>query len=84
MSNRKNTIEWLVEKYNYITWLRNRDEISSLTADKWSIRYFEQAKEMHKQELLELIKLTPQLTGVATVDEEIAKQEKYYNETFGK
>ena len=75
MSN-KSSIEWLVEKYNYITWLRNRDEISSLTADKWRIRYFEQAKEMHNQESLELIKLTPQLTGVAMVNEEIVKQEK--------
>jgi len=69
MSNKQSSIEWLVEKYNYITWLRNRDKISSLKADKWRIRYFEQAKEMHKQELLELIKLTPQLTGVARVDD---------------
>lgn len=45
----------------------------------------EQAKKMHKEQSLELIELTAQLTGVATVDSEIAKMEhidvynQYYN-----
>ena len=42
--------EWLAEKYNYITWMRNRDEISAGTADQWRREYLEQAKQMEKEQ----------------------------------
>lgn len=44
-------VEWLAEKYNYVTWLRNRDEISARLADKWRAHYLEIAKEMEKDEI---------------------------------
>ena len=44
-------VEWLAEKYNYITWLRNRDEISALKADEWRFKYLLQAKEMEKEQI---------------------------------
>lgn len=43
-------VEWLAEKYNYVTWLRNRDEIDAGTADKIRSEYLQQAKEFEKQE----------------------------------
>lgn len=39
-------VEFLAEKYNYITWMRNRDEISARTADEWRAKYLKEAKEM--------------------------------------
>jgi len=43
-------VEYLAEKYNYITWLRNRDEISAGMADEWRKHYLDQALQMQKQE----------------------------------
>lgn len=39
-------VEWLSEKYMYVTWLRNRDEISPEVADSLRSRYLEQAKQI--------------------------------------
>jgi hypothetical protein len=47
---KQTAVEWLAEKYNYITWMRNRDEISAGTADEWRAKYLEQAKEIEKQQ----------------------------------
>ena len=33
--SQKTVVEWLAEKYNYVTWMRNRDEISAGIADEW-------------------------------------------------
>lgn len=45
---KQTAVEWLAEKYNYVTWLRNRDEISPKTADEMRKRYLEQAKQIEK------------------------------------
>ena len=50
MAKETTAIEWLSEKYNYITWMRNRDEMSPETADKLRQDYLEQAKQMEKRE----------------------------------
>ena len=47
----KTAVEFLAERYNYITWMRNRDEISAGTADEWREKFFKEAKEMEKQQL---------------------------------
>lgn len=44
-------VEFLAEMYNYITWMRNRDEISAGTADKWRNQFLKQAKEMEQKQL---------------------------------
>lgn len=44
-------VEWLAEKYNYVTWLRNRDEISAEQGDRLRKLYLEEAKEMQKKQL---------------------------------
>lgn len=44
-------VEYLAERYNYITWLRNRDEISRATADEWREKFLKQAKEMEDKQL---------------------------------
>jgi len=50
----KTAVEWLAEKYNYVTWMSNRDEISAGMADEWRKHYLEQAKEMHNKQLREV------------------------------
>ena len=47
----KTAVEFLAERYNYITWMRNRDEISAGTADKWRAKFLKEAKEMEEQQL---------------------------------
>lgn len=73
-------VEWLAEKYNYVTWMRNRDEISAGLADEWRKHYLEQAKEMEKQQVI-----NAHLTGlIHPLEMEATKQaEQYYNDNFG-
>ena len=44
-------VDFLAERYNYITWMRNRDEISAGTADEWRAKFLKEAKEMEEQQL---------------------------------
>lgn len=44
-------VEFLAERYNYITWMRNRDEISAGTADQWRTKFLKEAKEMEEHQL---------------------------------
>lgn len=73
-------VEWLAEKYNYVTWMRNCDEISAGLADEWRKHYLEQAKEMEKQQVI-----NAHLTGlIHPLEMETTKQdEQYYNDNFG-
>jgi hypothetical protein len=51
MEKKQTAVEFLAEKYNYITWMRNRDEISAGMADEWRKHYLDQAKEMEKRQI---------------------------------
>jgi hypothetical protein len=44
-------VEYLAEKYNYITWMRNRDEISAGTADELRAKFLKEAKEMEREQM---------------------------------
>lgn len=63
MDMKQTAVEWLAEKYNYVTWMRNRDEISAGLADEWRKHYLDQAKEMEKAE-----KIKAQIEAVRAVD----------------
>jgi flagellar biosynthesis/type III secretory pathway protein FliH len=49
---KQTAVEFLSEKYMYVTWLRNRDEISASWADNLRAEYLEQAKEMEKEQII--------------------------------
>jgi hypothetical protein len=72
--------EWLAEKYNYITWMRNRDEISAGTADEWRAKYLEQANEMHKEQIKNAYVKGQSDCEIFTMESE---SEQYYNQTYG-
>jgi hypothetical protein len=75
----KTAVEWLAEKYNYVTWMRNRDEISAGLADEWRKHYLDQAKEMEKEKITKAWKAGDgQHDKVA---DKLAKQ--YYEKTYG-
>ena len=72
-------VEYLAEKYNYITWLRNRDEISAGTADEWRDKFLKQAKEIEKNAIIQAVN---DGKGMAIGSIENKSLEQYYNETF--
>ena len=43
-------VEYLAERYNYITWWLNKGEISAGTADELRAKYLKEAKEMEVQQ----------------------------------
>jgi catechol-2,3-dioxygenase len=76
---KQTAVEWLAEKYNYITWMRNRDEISAGTADEWRAKYLEQAKEMEKQQ----IENAYRIGSVNELTYGDNKAEQYYKQKYG-
>lgn len=50
------SIGWLANNYNLVTWLRNRDEISTWTADLLRKNFLEKAQRMHEKEMFEAFK----------------------------
>ena len=78
---KQTAIEFLSEKYMYVTWLRNRDEISASWADKLRAEYLEQAKEMYKEQMIEFANSFYDECGMQYGGLEKSAEE-YYNETF--
>jgi hypothetical protein len=76
-------VEFLSEKYMYVTWLRNRDEISASWADKLRAEYLEQANEMYKEQMIEFANSFYDECGMQYGGLEKSAEE-YYNETYGK
>lgn len=48
---KQTAVDFLSEKYMYVTWLRNRDEISAEQADKMRAQYLAEANEMFKEQM---------------------------------
>jgi hypothetical protein len=71
---KQTAVEFLSEKYMYITWLRNRDEISASWADKLRAQYLQEAKEMEKEQIKDAYRFPNTLVDMSS--------EQYYNETY--
>jgi hypothetical protein len=78
---KQTAVEFLSEKYMYVTWLRNRDEISASWADKLRAEYLEQAKEMYKERMIEFANSFYDECGMQYGGLE-KSAEQYYNETY--
>ena len=74
-------VEFLSEKYMYVTWLRNRDEISASWADKLRAEYLEQAKEMYKEQMIEFANSFYDECGMQYGGLEKSAEE-YYKQTY--
>jgi hypothetical protein len=75
---KQTAVDFLAEKYNYITWLRNRDEISAGTADEWRAKFFKEAKEMEKEQIINAV-YDGQRTDFYV---NYYDSEEYYNEKY--
>ena len=74
---KQTAVDYLSEKYNYITWLRNRDEISAGRADELRADAYVQAKEMEKQQIMDAY-----WDGGQDIPISPKTCKWYYNETF--
>jgi hypothetical protein len=84
---KQTAVEWLAEKYNYITWMRNRDEMSAGTADEWRAKYLEQAKEMFEEQIKDAIIISEKehiIQGnVYPPQFVVDKAKQYYKQKYG-
>lgn len=48
----QSVVEYLADRYNYLIWMRNRDEISAGTADEWRAKFLKEALELEKQQII--------------------------------
>ena len=73
--------DFLSEKYMYVTWLRNRDEISSEQADKMRTQYLAEAKDMERMQIKDAYS-----AGVWEIGcfNRKADAKKYYEKTYEK
>jgi hypothetical protein len=74
---KQTAVEWISLGYNYVLWLRIRDEISAEHADKIRAKVLAEAKEMEKEQIKEAY-----CNGGVNWDEGIDAL-TYYNETYG-
>jgi hypothetical protein len=73
---KQTAVEFLSEKYMYVTWLRNRDEISASWADKLRAQYLQEAKEMEREQIIDSY-----WNGYSNWDNQ-KKAEEYFKETY--
>jgi len=77
-------VEFLAERYNYITWMRNRDEISAGTADKWREQFFKEAIEKQK-DLFKAFYIAGVMNGMSSNKMDIDLDiEQSFNELYEK
>lgn len=82
MSKQQTAVEWLAEKYNYVTWMRNRDEISAGLADEWRKHYLEQALAMEEKQVVESWNDGNLLGRNGNVTLEYNTGKQYYDQTY--
>ncbi len=74
---KQTAIDYLNTRYMYVTWLRNRDEISAKQADDFRAMYLKLAKRMEKEQIVEAYILGEHQQGF------IDEAQQYYNENYG-
>jgi hypothetical protein len=77
--SKQTAVEWLHQKHEYINWLRNRDEITAAQADKMRADALTEAKEIHKEQIIEAMNVGFH-QGFAI---EYKSPEDYYKQTYG-
>jgi hypothetical protein len=74
---KQTAVDFISEKYNYVTWLRNRDEISAGKADEFIKIYLDEAKKMEKEQIIDAY-----LSGKWDVNFRSIDSNQFYQETY--
>lgn len=82
-SKKQTAVEWLAEKYNYLAWMRSNEDISASSAVEWLNNFFEQAKEMEREQIMESYDCGI-YDGGENVSHYNMNAEQYYTEVYGK
>jgi hypothetical protein len=72
-------VDFLSEKYMYVTWLRNRDEISAEQADNMRAQYLAEAKEIERKQIKDSYSAGVWEIGYFNGK---ADAKEYYNKTY--
>jgi hypothetical protein len=80
---KQTAVDYLHARYMYVTWLRNRDEISANKADDFRKMYFELAKRMEKEQIKEAYQDGSRDLEIQYSDVGEINSEQYYTETYG-
>jgi len=85
-SKKQTAVEWLAEKYNYLAWMRSNEDTSASLAVEWLNNFFDQAKEMEKQQIIDACQqgFYDGLDMAKTKKSKFKSAEQYYTETYGK
>ena len=75
---KQTAVEWLAEKYNYVTWMSKRDEISAGMADEWRKHYLEQAKQMEQEQIKDAYG-----DGLNAHRTDFCNRDEYFVKTYG-
>jgi len=76
---KQTAVDYLHERYMYVTWQRNIGLISEKQEDKYRVYYLAEAKEMEKEQMRECYE-----NVFFTDSGSELKFEEYYNETYEK
>jgi hypothetical protein len=80
---KQTAIDYLHTRYMYVTWLRNRDEISAKQADDFRVMYLKLAKRMEKEQIKEAYQDGSRDLEIQYSDVGEINSEQYYTETYG-
>jgi hypothetical protein len=79
---KQTAVDFIVTKFNYLTWLRRRGEISEVTEYEMQAKFFFEAKKMEKEQHKQTwLDSTVQFDNAAEMTYK-KDFEQYYNETF--
>jgi hypothetical protein len=81
-NKKKTPVEWLAEKYNYVTWLLSRDEISAETAEEFRSEYLAHAKKMEEDALFDCWVASHEAYMTSENYREKKEFDKYYQKTY--
>jgi hypothetical protein len=81
-NKKKTPVEWFAEKYNYVTWLLSRDEISAETAEEFRSEYLAHAKKMEEDALFDCWVASHEAYMTSENYREKKEFDKYYQKTY--
>ncbi len=78
---KQTAVDFIVTKFNHLTWLRRRGEISEVTENERQAKLFSEAKAMEKKQIIDAW-VDGDNSDCLSEQDSSDFAERYYNETF--